>query len=75
MPQIDKVTFAIIAYWVFIFYVVQFLSLNVTHLYRFFNSFKVKAYRLLLIKLKIQLYIRYIVLISNLTWLKFRSSK
>jgi hypothetical protein len=71
MPQIDKVTFAIIAYWVFIFYVLQFLSLNVTHLYRFFNSFKAKAYRLLLIKLNVQLYIRYIVLISSVTWLMF----
>ena len=46
MPQIDTVTFLTIAFWITTLYVLQYLLLNLSHLYIFFNTMKLKLKRI-----------------------------
>lgn len=47
MPQIDKITFLTIVYWLFAFYFLVYLDLNVTYLYKFVTQFKLNLQRLI----------------------------
>lgn len=49
MPQIDKVTFFSIVYWLFAFYFFLYLDINVNSLYAFLISKKLQIRRLLFI--------------------------
>jgi len=54
MPQIDKVTFLTTVYWVFAFYFILYLDLNVNYLYKFVTRLKLNLQRLIWIGLQSQ---------------------